>query len=72
MKQHKLKYPVELMYNVLNASKSGYYNWLPVGPSKLWLENQEIMEVIHSIFEDSHQSHGSPRMAVPDGNYRFV
>jgi len=24
MKQHKLKYPVELMYKVLNASKSGY------------------------------------------------
>lgn len=64
MKQHKLKYPVELMCKVLKASKSGYYNWLSAGPSKLWLENQEIMETIHSIFEDSHQSYGSPRMAV--------
>lgn len=64
MKQHKLKYPVELMCKVLNTSKSGYYNWLSAGPSRLWLENQEIMEVIHSIFEDSYQSYGSPRMSV--------
>lgn len=64
MKQHKLKYPVELMCKVLKASKSGYYKWLSTGPSKLWLENQVIMGVIHSIFEESHQSYGSPRMAI--------
>tara|TARA_R110001599_G_scaffold56053_1_gene155149 strand:- start:417 stop:1283 length:867 start_codon:yes stop_codon:yes gene_type:complete len=64
MKQHKLKYPVGLMCKVLKASKSGYYNWLSNGPSKLWSENQEIMESIHSIFEESHQSYGSPRMTV--------
>lgn len=64
MKQHKLKYPVELMCKVLNASKSGYYNWLSSGPSKRWNENQEIIQAIHVIFEDSHQSYGSPRMSV--------
>ena len=64
MKQHKLKYPVELMCKVLNASKSGYYSWLSTGPSKRYLENQEIIQVIHTIFEDSHQSYGSPRMSV--------
>ena len=46
------------------ASKSGYYNCLSNDPSKLWLENQEIMESIHSIFEESHQNYGSPRMAI--------
>tara|TARA_B110000285_G_scaffold72181_1_gene83158 strand:- start:758 stop:886 length:129 start_codon:yes stop_codon:yes gene_type:complete len=40
MKQHKLKYPVEFMRKVLNASKSGYYNWLSAGPSKRWNENK--------------------------------
>jgi hypothetical protein len=51
MKQHKLKYPVELMCKVLNTSKSGYYNWLSSGPSKRWNENQEIMQVIHLILK---------------------
>ena len=60
MKQHKLKYPVEKMCAALNVSKSGYYNWLNSGPSTRWIENQKIMETIH----DSHQSYGSPRMAV--------
>ncbi|MEJ6583958.1 MAG: IS3 family transposase [Crocinitomicaceae bacterium] len=52
------------MCKVLETSKSGYYNWLSTVPSKLWPENQEIMDSIHSIFEDSHQSYGSPRMAI--------
>ncbi|MFT5777710.1 MAG: putative transposase [Crocinitomicaceae bacterium] len=64
MKQHKLKYPVELMCKMLETSKSGYYNWLSTGISKLWSENQEIMHAVHSIFEDSHQSYESPRMAI--------
>ncbi|MBL4653418.1 MAG: IS3 family transposase, partial [Flavobacteriales bacterium] len=34
------------------------------GPSKRWNENQEIIQEIHSIFEESHQSYGSPRMCV--------
>ncbi len=61
MKQHKLKYPVEMMSKILDVSKSGYYNWLKSGPSDRWLENRKIIE---DIFEESHQSYGSPRMAV--------
>jgi len=64
MKQHRLKYPVELICKVLNASESGYYNWLSSGPSKRWNENQEIIQAIHVIFEDNHQSYGSPRITV--------
>lgn len=63
MKQHKLKYPVEKMCKVLQISSSGYYHWLKNGPSKLWLENREIIAVIEEIFEDSDQSYGSPRMS---------
>ena len=64
MKKHKLKYPVEKMSKVLDVSTSGYYNWLKSGPSDRWLENRKIIELIEDIFEESHQSYGSPRMAV--------
>ena len=64
MKRHKLKYPVEKMCKVFQVSSSGYYHWLKNGPSKLWLENQEIISLIEEIFEESYQSYGSPRMSV--------
>lgn len=64
MKQHKLKYPVEMMSKILDVSTSGYYNWLKSGPSDRWLENRKIIELIEDIFEESHQSYGSPRMSV--------
>jgi len=64
MKHHKLKYPVDLMCKVLGVSSSGYYSWLKSGPSKRWLFNQEVMEVIKDIFEDSFESYGAPRMKV--------
>ena len=64
MKQHKLKYPVEMMSKALDVSKSGYYNWLKSAPSDQWLENRKIIELIEDIFEQSHESYGSPRMAV--------
>ena len=64
MKQHKLKYPVEMMSKVLDVSKGGYYNWLNYGPSDRWLENRKIIELIELAFEESYQSYGSPRMAV--------
>ena len=64
MKQHKLKYSVEVMSKVLDVSKSGYYNWLNSGPLDRWLENRKIIELIELAFEESYQSYGSPRMAV--------
>lgn len=57
-----MRFPVETMCNILKVSKSGYYHWLQAGPSKLWLENQKINTLIKSIFKDSFQSYGSPRI----------
>lgn len=52
------------MCKVLGVSKSGYYNWLKLVPSKRWLENQAISEEIHIIFKDSFESYGAPRIKV--------
>lgn len=52
------------MCKTLRVSKSGYYNWLKLGPSKRWLENQNLSMHINEIFNDSYQSYGSPRIKV--------
>jgi transposase InsO family protein len=57
-----MKFSVEMMCKVLGVSKSGYYYWLNANPSNLCLENQELTELIRSIFNTSHQSYGSPRI----------
>ncbi|QMU65641.1 MAG: IS3 family transposase [Flavobacteriaceae bacterium] len=57
-----MKFPVEKMCQILGVSKSGYYNWLSSGTSKLWLENQKLSIEIHAIFEMSHHSYRSPRI----------
>lgn len=57
-----MKFPVEKMCKVLKISKSSYYNWLQATPSALWLENQHLSAHIKSIFENSFQSYGAPRI----------
>ncbi len=52
------------MCKILGVSKSGYYNWLRLGPSKRWLENEAISLAIHDIFKTSFESYGSPRIKV--------
>ncbi len=52
------------MCKALGTSKSGYYNWLRLGPSKRWLENEMISMAIHDIFKESFESYGAPRIKV--------
>lgn len=51
-----------MMCKVFKISKSGYYQWLQNGDSGRWKQNQQLLIEIKKIFEDSHQSYGSPRM----------
>ena len=50
------------MCKVFKISKSSYYHWLKSGPSKRWLENEELLVRINSIFEYSSRTYGSPRI----------
>jgi len=52
------------MCRVFKIGKSSYYSWLKNGPSKRWLENEQLLMSINKVFEDSSQSYGSPRIAV--------
>jgi len=59
------------MCKVIGVSRSSYYNWLHCCPSKRWLEDQIIMLFIKYIFDNSHQSYGSPRMKVELEKYGY-
>lgn len=52
------------MCKVLKVSTSGYYNWLKAKVSKLWLYNQKLSELIITIFNDSFESYGAPRIKI--------
>lgn len=52
------------MCNILNISKSSYYNWLKGGISNRNLKNNVLSKVIKDIFENSKQTYGSPRITV--------
>lgn len=52
------------MCKIFRVSTSGYYNWLKSGPSKLWLYNQELSELINTSFKNSFESYGAPRVKV--------
>jgi len=50
------------MCKVLKISKSSYYLWLKNGPSKRWVENEDLLLRITNIFEYSSKTYGSPRI----------
>ena len=52
-----------MMCKVFKISKSSYYLWLKSGPSKRWVENEQLLVKINEVFEASSGSYGSPRIA---------
>jgi transposase InsO family protein len=51
-----------MMCKVFKVRKSSYYGWLKNGPSNRWQENEKLLTEIMDIFEDSHETYGSPRI----------
>ena len=47
-------FPVEKMCQVLEVSRSGYYDWKDRLPSKRKLENQEILRIARKSYEECH------------------
>ncbi|MDG1729877.1 MAG: hypothetical protein P8K68_08100 [Algibacter sp.] len=62
IKHQKFKFIVEKVCNVLKVSTSGYYSWLKAKVSKLCLYNKKLSELITSIFKNSFESYGPPRI----------
>ena len=52
------------MCQLLKVSRSGFYRWLAVKPSQHQLQERILAQRVTDIFEQSHQSYGSPRITV--------
>ena len=55
-------YPVLVMCNVLEVSSSGYYAWRGRPESRRSREDRKLKAIIWSVFEESRQTYGSPRI----------
>ena len=58
----KAQHPVSLLCSVLGVSRSGFHAWLRRHPSKRWVSDVRLAELIHEIHRDSKGSYGSPRI----------
>jgi hypothetical protein len=56
---HRRQFPVRRMCQVLEVSPSGYYAWRKRPPSQREQDNQQLLEKIRTIHEQSHKTYGS-------------
>ncbi|MGJ3495798.1 IS3 family transposase, partial [Piscirickettsia salmonis] len=50
------------MCSIFGVSRSGYYSWLKVHPSKRMIENQKLAKRIKEIFIESRAAYGTRRI----------
>ena len=62
MEAEKGNYPIEMMCELLQVSRSGYYAWLTRPEANRTKENKILSEHIQQIHTDSGQTYGSPRI----------
>ena len=62
IKACKSEFDIRLMCRVLKVSHSGYYDWLKREPSKRSKQDAILQEKIKTIWEDSRQTYGVPRI----------
>jgi putative transposase len=58
----KAPHPVSLLCEVLGVSRSGFHAWLKRHPSKRWVSDVRLLELIQAIHEESDGTYGSPRI----------
>jgi transposase InsO family protein len=62
IEEHLSAFAVAMACQVLQVSRSGYYDWQKRPESNRARRRQEIAEKIHFIHEESRQVYGSPRV----------
>ena len=64
MERHVRQWPLSVMCQVLEVSRSGYYAWIERPPSKRQERAMKLTEQIRAAHEQSRGSYGSPRVTV--------
>ena len=62
IRDHREYFPVRLMCRVLEASPSGFYDWLRRPESRRATEDRALVEKIQAVHGDSRRTYGSPRV----------
>jgi putative transposase len=62
IKAHQTQYRVHRLCKALKVSRSGYYDYLKRQPSERAKANEQLLEDIQTIHEQSGQRYGSPRI----------
>lgn len=62
IESHRDEFPIKLMCEVIGIARQSYYAWRNRGPSKREQENEELLEEIKEIHQESCQTYGSPRI----------
>jgi len=63
IQEHRHQYPVSLQCRVLGVSSSGYYQYRRGNGSTRSQADQQMCQQIRSIYSQSHNSYGSPRIS---------
>ncbi|HYX38594.1 MAG TPA: IS3 family transposase [Oligoflexus sp.] len=64
MKAQAETYPVQLLCDVLEVSRSCYYEWLQAIPSKRVEANKLLRDAVHTVHEASRGTYGRRRIAA--------
>lgn len=64
IRDHREKFSVKRMCQLLGVTRSGYYAWQPDQVSPHQLKNQVLVEQIRVEYKTSRQTYGSPRIWV--------
>ena len=59
---HQVGYPITLLCRVLGVARSGYYAWVRRGVPAREQADQQLTERITTIYRESRQTYGSPRV----------
>jgi len=64
MKEHSKEYPLQMMCDELNVSRSGYYAWIKRPVSNRRERQVKLTNQIRQCLQDSRFTYGSPRLTV--------
>ncbi len=62
IEEHRLEFPIRVLCEVLEVSESGYYEWRKRQPSRRQKADEELTVQLETVFEQSRQTYGSPRI----------
>lgn len=62
IKEHQGQHRVSVLCRVMQVGRGGYYTWLKRPPSERARANAALTEQIKTVFEESKQTYGSPRI----------